>query len=679
MPQGNAVPARSAGQAAAPAEEQAGGSSFAWKLGSAVAMYMAMQFVTKQFMPASTPAKATVNTAEGKTVTVPTTGDVPPYQLRPKQLDEGATYNQIPQKIAPIWPEDDTAVDIVVTLSPSFTLTPIEKTPEEYVVLQEKNFKIGNFSDKRAIDTTINVPPAVQNNGTLWAHFYIGLKGASLDPTDPSFDPASAYHFVHPLTQYIAKKKVVKTRSLLAGKNETQDEEDAKLREEIQTTGPVVGSYYHPNTSLSFIPNTGVMVYPQTHPAVRQFLHLEATGARDGSGQNSWYYPILFVNTFWQLKSHMTVLNETVKTLPLHLDLNNLANWKFSTMASIELSSRESARQAAYGNPLPGGGDGSEIEMIKEVLMDTNPILLGVTIVVSILHIILETLAFGSDIAHYRKKKDNVGISVRSILANVFMQTVIFLYLIDQSQNTSWMILGSQGIGIVIELWKITTVVNVRLRPAPPGSLVPYRVSFEDKHKLSDTEEKTKEYDEIAFKYMYIAGVPLLLAYAVYSLIYDTHKSWYSYLLATLVGSVYAYGFLMMVPSLYINYRLKSVAHMPGKAMVYKFLNTFIDDLFAFTIKMPFLHRLSTFRDDIIFFIYLYQRWAYKVDYTRVNEFGQGGEEESEVEGEKGVESEKKAEGAALPPAVVPAVTGSEEVKGEATGVGGGQAKRRRG
>lgn len=76
---------------------------------------------------------------------------------------------------------------------------------------------------------------------------------------------------------------------------------------------------------------------------------------------------------------------------------------------------------------------------------------------------------------------------------------------------------------------------------------------------------------------------------------------------------------------------------MPGKALTYKFLNTFIDDLFAFTVKMPWLHRLSTFRDDIIFFIWLYQGWKYRVDYKRVNEFGQGGdsdEEEEEVEGE---------------------------------------------
>ena len=161
--------------------------------------------------------------------------------------------------------------------------------------------------------------------------------------------------------------------------------------------------------------------------------------------------------------------------------------------------------------------------------------------------------------------------------------------------------------------------------------MLPYTIAFEDKHVLTETEEKTKEYDAVAFKDLYMIAIPLLLAYAAYSLKYDTHKSWYSFVITTLVGSVYAYGFLMMVPSLYINYRLKSVAHMPARAMTYKFLNTFIDDLFAFTIKMPTLHRLATLRDDVIFFVYLYQSYKYKVDHTRVNEFGQGGDEE-EVE-----------------------------------------------
>ena len=37
--------------------------------------------------------------------------------------------------------------------------------------------------------------------------------------------------------------------------------------------------------------------------------------------------------------------------------------------------------------------------------------------------------------------------------------------------------------------------------------------------------------------------------------------------------------------------------------------NTFIDDVFAFIIVMPTAHRLACFRDDVVFVIYLYQRW----------------------------------------------------------------------
>ncbi len=54
---------------------------------------------------------------------------------------------------------------------------------------------------------------------------------------------------------------------------------------------------------------------------------------------------------------------------------------------------------------------------------------------------------------------------------------------------------------------------------------------------------------------------------------------------------------------------MKSVAHLPWKAFMYKAFNTFIDDLFAFIIKMPTMHRLACLRDDVIFLIYLYQRW----------------------------------------------------------------------
>ena len=56
-------------------------------------------------------------------------------------------------------------------------------------------------------------------------------------------------------------------------------------------------------------------------------------------------------------------------------------------------------------------------------------------------------------------------------------------------------------------------------------------------------------------------------------------------------------GFITMTPQLFINYKLKSVAHLPWRMLTYKALNTFIDDMFAFVIKMPMMYRIGCFRD----------------------------------------------------------------------------------
>lgn len=47
---------------------------------------------------------------------------------------------------------------------------------------------------------------------------------------------------------------------------------------------------------------------------------------------------------------------------------------------------------------------------------------------------------------------------------------------------------------------------------------------------------------------------------------------------------------------------------MPSLLLLQAF-NTFIDDVFAFIITMPTAHRVAVFRDDIVFLVYLYQRW----------------------------------------------------------------------
>ncbi len=288
----------------------------------------------------------------------------------------------------------NSSLDISIYVSSSLMMPSLSVVPPDTKVVDEKNFTIGNYKDTREIATTFDVPKDVQENGTLWAHFYVALAGHQLDPTAKDYNVATASHFFRPLNQYLPKKRLKKTKMLLGASNETADRE----AEENHSKIPVFSSYYHPNFTISVIPDSGIQNYPSLHPALRKSLQLETTGARDPSGQHGWYYPIFFLNTFWQLRTHMTELNSTVKTLPLHITLNNMANWKYSLYASIDDGMKQNQRQAALGGPMPSGGDGSEFEEFKRILFDTNVYLLSTTFVVSILHTIFEMLAFKNDI-----------------------------------------------------------------------------------------------------------------------------------------------------------------------------------------------------------------------------------------------------------------------------------------
>ena len=283
----------------------------------------------------------------------------------------------------------------------------LKRVPAESLVLDEKDFRLGNWSDKRVIDTTFPVPKEAQDNSTLWAHMYIGLHGYQLDPTASDYNVKTAYHFFRPLNHVLAKKKVVKTKKLLGGDDSDDVVDDTPK-------GAVFASYYHPNFTLSFIPDSGVVNFPKAPPASRQYMVLEATGARDSSGQNGWYYPILFLNTFWQLRDHMTELNSTVKTLPLHIDLNNLNNWKFNIYANVDENIKNNQRQVANGGPVPAGGDGSEFEEFKRILIDTNIYLLSTTAIVSVLHMVFEMLAFKNDVVSLHSPIQYCGANIVS-------------------------------------------------------------------------------------------------------------------------------------------------------------------------------------------------------------------------------------------------------------------------
>ncbi|ELP89227.1 hypothetical protein EIN_486890 [Entamoeba invadens IP1] len=313
-----------------------------------------------------------------------------------------------------------------------------------------------------------------------------------------------------------------------------------------------------------------------------------------------YVYPVIFHNQFWLIKDYYNPINETTENISIVLNIREIGYFAWIMTKSFETSFSMYDKVGMMAQ--------AEMDEMKRMLLETNIFLLSVTMVVSLLHSVFDFLAYKNDFQFWRKKSTFRGISVKTVIISLIIQIVVFLYLLDN--DTSYLILVSEVVGIAMTFYKLSRVFSFNFQGN--GHFVEYKDKNYEK-------SQTKQYDDVAIKYLGIACIPLCIGYSIYSLYYNEFKSWYSFVLSSFVGVIYTFGFLQMTPQLFINYKLKSVADLPWRVFIYKFLNTIVDDLFAFIIKMPLLHRIACFRDDVVFVIYLYQRWIYPVDKNRMD------------------------------------------------------------
>lgn len=381
------------------------------------------------------------------------------------------------------------------------------------------------------------------------------------------------------------------------------------------------------------------------------------------------FVPAIHVDEIGLTQEKYIPLNSTVTSLPLRISFDRSdmehtsarsttatagglspARWRLLEHLSTALEAQKEL-----------GFDQSDIDDVRRLIADTNVLLLSITMLASALHLLFEFLTFRSEVSFWQKNKDLTGLSVQALFMDLFGQTIILLYLIEK--ESSLLMTVPSGIGCLIALWKCQrasglTFVPKRTTGAPVAwyNHVPRLFGYELRAmrleiasaKTNDDNEESKdgndirakdlatltiESDRMATRYLGAVLLPFVVGYIIYSVLYEEHVSWVGWAISSAASAVYALGFVMMTPQLFLNWKLKSVAHLPWRVLIYKSLNTFIDDLFSFIIRMPTMARISCFRDDIVFFIYLYQRWLYPVDESRPVEGGDGEEGPSVVAG----------------------------------------------
>mmetsp|Transcript_33033 Transcript_33033/g.72448 ORF Transcript_33033/g.72448 Transcript_33033/m.72448 type:complete len:674 (-) Transcript_33033:38-2059(-) len=494
----------------------------------------------------------------------------------------------------------------------------------------ESGLKLYDSNEKRSMNITIPLSKQVRYNEThLYAHIRLARRRPGVGKQRAGdVRKVDILSKRVELTKYRLRKKVRDEKSLLGDDHSEDDGEEPALKDSSDKSPLSIAGrnkthdqillFASPSLTLQLVDMKRAPNFPSRTNVPKQFGdHMDWL-----DDASSGYYPVLYPSEFWITKESLLPINGTTREITLEATFEPISMWKWQIMSNMEQSWRQQEQ-------FMGDEDSSGSDMFRTLLLETNPFLLAVTGIVSVLHTIFDMLAFKNDISFFKGRKSMEGLSLRSMIVNAFFQVVILAYLADN--ETSFMVLASNGMGLAIEIWKISKAISV--------SFADGKIQWVE--TKSYTESKTKAYDEIATSHLLYITMPLVTGYGLYSLVHQKHKGYYSWILNTLVGFIYMFGFVMMTPQLFINYKLQSVAHLNWRTMTYKSISTFIDDLFAFVIKMPIMHRLACLRDDIVFFIFCYQRYIYRTDYTRVNEFGQCSQPTEEMLEE--LEEEKEA------------------------------------
>ena len=386
-----------------------------------------------------------------------------------------------------------------------------------------------------------------------------------------------------PAIRWVQEKPIIK-KNLLTGK--TKDDE--VVEEENYTTLPYIPIYY-PNMTFDLVYMDRPLKSTDVEPATYMFFH-QVPGL-DKLG------PIATEDQFMYIPARKAYIEKNkTKEIEYTISVSYKGLWLWSKKLGFDSEVSQ--------NPLVS----RQIIELKTSFTRNKYLVLSY-LALAFAHAIFKILAFKEDVSFWLESENLRYTSIQTVFFNIISEIIILLYLIDE--DTSLIILVPRIFGLFIELWKLTRLFEMTWE-------FPY---FRLKEHVSDP--LTREFDKKGSKFIMFVIIPVFVIYTSYSFFTKEYKGFYSFIIQSVVSLVYAIGFLYMFPQVYLNYKLKTVAGISGTVLAYKVVNTFVDDLFALVTRMPKLHLIACFRDDVVFFIWLYQRYIYKEDFSRANEFGE--------------------------------------------------------
>jgi hypothetical protein len=244
----------------------------------------------------------------------------------------------------------------------------------------------------------VTLPRCVLTNASnVYAHVFAVAAGGHPSAGHARFGgPGSVLTAVYPLVTLLRRKPRKETFSLLdsmGGGSDIKPPPRAAAPPSAEASAPAAPSsptsnetrwlpYWRPALPLALLVDGSVHPASALPPPLDSVLDVAADPATARmAGGGTAYVPPLLVDDFWTLAAHLVEVNATSDpVVPLRVSYAPAALWKWA-MAS------QMTAQWSMQEQLGAAGEG-EADVLKSILLDTNPILLVVTLLVSLLHMV---------------------------------------------------------------------------------------------------------------------------------------------------------------------------------------------------------------------------------------------------------------------------------------------------
>lgn len=235
--------------------------------------------------------------------------------------------------------------------------------------LFQKDIEFGSYSKKSFLKTEKQICSSnFSQDYPLYGHIYLMRSGFHPDPKISKFNHLNCSYRRSVLTGKM--KRPLKKSNLLEFSNQSFVNDHAAKDDVL---------YWYPEIRISIVQKTDPISENSLFSPLRKYISTTINESK--------YFPIVYLNEAWRISEKRLTVDSlhSIQYYPLQIIVEPISFIRFQT--SVHFSESLKINQSLLG-------ENEDIEQIKRLFSETNPYLLFVTIIVSILHTIFDFLAF---------------------------------------------------------------------------------------------------------------------------------------------------------------------------------------------------------------------------------------------------------------------------------------------